>query len=168
VSCSCVLGAVACRLVLLSCNSSCSSLLDCHTCQSIRKKLTVFNFCTCPSILVKCCVGGSHSLGDCDILSIMYFPIMCGFSGVAYLKILVPEFLSIKEGIAGKHLIWWGRVSSITRCCRRCKLCICIVQQLTYILFLQPHNVSRSCFWWVKNEGFVKCVFLLHFCCRRA
>jgi len=87
-----------------------------------------------PSIhVVKCCVGGSHSLGDCHILSIMYFPIMCGFSGVAYLKILVTEFLIFKEYIVGKHLVWWGWVSSIARCCRRCKLCICILQQLTYI-----------------------------------
>jgi len=59
-----------------------------------------------PSIhVVKCCVGGSHSLGDCHILSIMYFPIMCGFSGVAYLKILVTEFLIFKEYIVGKHLV---------------------------------------------------------------
>jgi len=70
------------------------------------KKLIVFNFCTCLSIrLVKCCEGGSHSSEDCHILSVMYFPIICGFSGVAYLKILVPEFLIFKECIVGKHIV---------------------------------------------------------------
>jgi hypothetical protein len=54
-------------LVLLSCNSS-SSLLDCHTCQGIGKK-NCFNLCSCPCILlVKCCVDGSHSLGELSYL----------------------------------------------------------------------------------------------------
>jgi len=112
-------------LVLLSCNSS-SCLLDCRTCRD-KEKIDCIQLVYMPSIhLVKCCVGGSHSLEDCHILSVMYFPIMFGFSGVAYLKILVPEFLIFKECIVGKHLVWWGRASSIARCCRRYELCICI------------------------------------------
>jgi len=99
-----------------------------------KEKIDCIQLVYMPSIhLVKCCVVGSHSLGDCHILSVMYFRIMCGFSGVTCLKILVPEFLIFEECIVGKHLIWWRRVSSIARCCRRCKLCICILQQLTYI-----------------------------------
>lgn len=154
-------------LVLQSCNSS-AALLVCRTYHGRRKNW----MCTCPSVLL---VKSSNAVWvvfipwggvGAHILSVIYFPIMCEFSGVAYLKMLVRKFLIFKECIVGKHPFWSGTVSSITRCCRKCKLCICLMQQFTYVLqFLQPH-VSHSCLWWVKNESFVKPV-LLNFYCRQ-
>jgi hypothetical protein len=46
-----------------------------------------------------------------DCIQLVYMPfypsgkVLCGFSGVAYLKILVPEFLILKECIVGKRLV---------------------------------------------------------------